>query len=214
MKRMIRGYLAFAPVIYRIMAMVLLPCMLIAVRIWYQAVGGGGDEFGWLFELFAAYCYITLEGVTDYWLFGGLCCSRIGQPLLLRSSARGLGLLRMGLIGDLLRRFVWIMGYSLVGYLISGEIRELVTGLFIYLIITADLNLSRHVENPQYLLLCVQPGVLLFMIIRTLGIIFELMNGTSFYIIEISLLLPGTAVVSALTIWHMMYCVKKSIEQV
>lgn len=208
----IRGYLAFAPAIYRVMAFLIAPCLLIAVRLCFWFTVDTYEEFGWLLEIVITYCYITFEIASDYWLFGGILSRDVGQPLLLRTSGRGLELLRKSFIWDLVRRFVWIMAYSLIAFCVTGNERELITGLLAYVVIAASLNLSRHVQNPQYLMMSAQPGVFVFAFLRVIGIAFEEVLGGPIYVIEAVFFGIAAVGVSVLTTWHMMHFVQMGAD--
>ncbi|MCD8120194.1 MAG: hypothetical protein LUE29_12100 [Lachnospiraceae bacterium] len=213
MRREIRTYLAFTPLVYRILVLAVLLCMLIVVRACFcRAVGTGGLDQ--TFTIFMAYCYITYEVVSDYWLFGGICCKDIGQPLLFRTSFYGIYVLREGITTDLVRRFVWILGYSLAGYVIGGDSREFITGLLMYVAVAASLNLERHTQTPQYLLLSAQPGAVLFLVLRVAGLILEQMYGWPVYLAEFIIFAAAAVGISVLTVWHMMYCIGRSMDAV
>lgn len=211
MRRKIRVYLAFTPVVYRVLVLAVLPCLLIAARACFRRLSGTGG-YDWTFAIFAAYCYITYEVVSDYWLFGGICCKDVGQPLLFRMSLRGIAVLRCGIVTDLVRRFVWVLGYSLAGFLITGEYGEFVTGLLMYVAVAASLNLERHVQNPQYLLACVQPGAVGFLILRVIGLVLEEIIGWPVYLMEFILFAAAAIGVSAVTVWHVMNFIGRSAD--
>lgn len=105
-----KSYLVFTSWGYRIWGLLVIPALLLAVTYFIfadiAAISSHGLYTGGSLVLF-------YEIFSDYWLFGGIC-SR--QPEYLKTSLQGMPVLRGALIGDLIRRFLYVMVFAAVCY--------------------------------------------------------------------------------------------------
>lgn len=103
----IKGYLAFTSFVYRIAMFGILPVVLIAVNIW-AAVYMGDD----VRVLLAAmpFVMVMVEILADTWMFGGIQGKTAARIDFLKTSPKGMGLLRKALIMDLVRRLLSFSG--------------------------------------------------------------------------------------------------------
>lgn len=110
---------------------------------------------------------------------------------------------------DLLRRFVYLMGFGLFCFAFTGEAQEFVTALAAYLVVTAVLNLTRHfvLWQLQMLVCCLAAAVF-----AGAAVLFWML-GQGALIAELVILGVAAAAVSAATVWHMGYCMKRSYHE-
>lgn len=112
----IKGYLVFTSLVYRIVMFGILPLGLIAVYICAGLLTG--DDVGILFTVMP-FLIVIVEIVADTWMFGGIQGKDAAKIDFLKTSPKGMGLLRNALAMDLLRRFLFLSGVVAVSALIN-----------------------------------------------------------------------------------------------
>lgn len=198
MKKKIRSYLVFASTGYRIWGLVVIPALLFAATYFI---------FSDIAEITSVGVYtggsviLFFEIISDYWLFGGIC-SR--QTEYLKTSLQGVPVLRGALIGDLIRRFVYIMVFAAVCYGKSHKLEAFCAGLLIYLIAVGTLNITRYM-----------PGVIQHMMVTFLATLFFSVYGAGTHgmhggILELIILIVSAIAVSIVTVWHVLWRMKRS----
>ena len=103
MIRKIKCYLAFTPFLYQLILFILVPVALIVLQAamaprqtWSMAVG---------LNLTTALVLLEVEVFLDYWAFGAICAREGMQMTYLRTSPRGIKLLKTALGVNLVRQF-------------------------------------------------------------------------------------------------------------
>lgn len=155
MRRKLKCYKAYTTFLYRLLGVVLIPCIfwiLCSILLWAEYAGGGGHFAGMkLYNLnFTLSAYIVLyELFTDFWVLGG-CFSDAGKGLkYFRTSRSGAEVMRSIVSVDLARRFLYCMIFSGMIFLCTGWKLSLVMGLATYCVIVGVLHGSRHVDGLQ-----------------------------------------------------------------
>lgn len=198
MKKKIKSYLVFTSTGYRIWGLGVIPALLFAATCFIFSnivrVNSMGLYIGGYFILF-------YEILSDYWLFGGIC-SR--QTEYLKTSLQGVSVLRGALIGDLLRRFVYIMVFAAVCYGKSHKLEAFCVGLLIYLIAVGTINITRYM-----------PGVIQHMMVTFLATVFfsvydGVTHGMHGDTLELIILIVSAIAVSIFTVWHVLWRMKRS----
>lgn len=107
MVKKIKGYLVFTSLFYRIVMFGVLPVALIAMDILSALFMGDGVRV-----VFVAIPFLILmvEIVVDTWLFGGIQGKDAEKIDFLKTSPKGMGLLRNALVMDLVRRLCFLSG--------------------------------------------------------------------------------------------------------
>lgn len=107
MVKIIKGYLVFTSLFYRIVMFGILSLALIAMDI-LSALFMGDD----VRIVFVAIPFLILmvEIVADTWMFGGIQGKDAAKIDFLKTSPKGMGLLRNALVMDLVRRFCFLSG--------------------------------------------------------------------------------------------------------
>lgn len=103
MMKTIKEYLVFTSFVYRIVMFGVLPLGLIAL--YTLAVAFAGGEAGFLLAMMP-FLMITVEVIADTWMFGGIQAKDAEKIDFLKTSPRGMGLLRNALTMDLVRRLL------------------------------------------------------------------------------------------------------------
>lgn len=112
MGRMIKGYLVFASAAYRIAMYILMPILMMGLIAW---TGSNIEEAA---LLLAASLLTMAEILSDSWLFGGIQARDPEKIDYLKTSVRGMGLLRNALIMDLVRKLLFSLLVVGMGYLV------------------------------------------------------------------------------------------------
>lgn len=107
MVKIIKGYLVFTSLVYRIVMFGILPFAFIAMDICGALLMGDHMRV-----LFAAIPFLVLmvEIVADTWMFGGIQGNDAEKIDFLKTSPKGMGMLRNALVMDLVRRFCFLSG--------------------------------------------------------------------------------------------------------
>lgn len=147
MKRKLKSYLAFTSVPYRLVGLLLIPCLMLALCILMLR----GENHGYLQIMVYAYV-VFYEMVADHWMLGG-CFSDGGKGLTcFRISGAGAEVVGNVALMDLVRRFLCCMAFAVTAWALTGQICDIVNGLAMYCVIVGALNGSRHVEGIQLLM--------------------------------------------------------------
>ena len=95
----LKSYLVFTSLFYRIAVFALMPLSLIGIGLWTgQSIGGA--------EMIVAAMLLPMaEILSDNWLFGGIQTKDPEKMDYLKTSGRGMGIIRRALAMDMVRRF-------------------------------------------------------------------------------------------------------------
>lgn len=103
-----KSYLVFTSAWYRLAVFLLMPIALIGLGLWVERMlWGGRGETG---VIVAAVLLPIVEIVSDNWLFGGIQTKDSMRLEYLKTSGRGMDILRAALWMDLLRKFLAALG--------------------------------------------------------------------------------------------------------
>lgn len=80
--KLVRSYLLFTPLLYRILMLVVLP-----VAVWIFAIFFCVDAI--IGTIMSAMIVCCVEIIADYWVFGGICTKEFPGLEFLKSSVRG-----------------------------------------------------------------------------------------------------------------------------
>lgn len=120
MKSGIKSYLVFTSLWYRLVVYLLIPVALIGLGLWFEGQMGGGG----MGVIIVAALLPVVEIVSDNWLFGGLQTRDSMQLEYLKTSGRGMEVLRNALRMDLARKFLSALAVVLLTRLAGGWIVE------------------------------------------------------------------------------------------
>lgn len=172
MKKKIKNYLVFTSRIYRLLTFVLVPAALILLQIILPL------ENMVLRTFFIALLYPVAEVVADYWVFGGIAVKRTAQAEYIKTSERGISIIRTALVTDMLRWLVTMVLLFIVcmavhvcmGGTLELDKNHLVTNLLLivtaYFMIVSECTIVRHLDGLQANLLVacyasvILPGVM------------------------------------------------------
>lgn len=210
MKKMIKSYMAFATTGYRIVCLLVVPPLYLAFSGFVLATA---EEPNGFYPEYMLYMYLIIyEVLSDYWMFGGLC-SREGNAMeYVKTSEKGIAVLRKGIVGDLLRRFLYIMAFGAFCCAFTGSWQNLVMSLLAYVVVAGVLNLTRHTAVWQFQMLVGMGAALIFAVFSLVCWLSAASGGKESAALGIELALFGALAiaVSMVTVWHMGYCVKGS----
>lgn len=116
MLKIIKGYLVFTSLVYRIVMFGILPLAFIAMDICGALLMG--DHMRVLFVAIP-FLLLIVEIVADTWMFGGIQGKDAEKIDFLKTSPKGMGLLRNALVMDLVRRFCSLAGIVAVCVLLN-----------------------------------------------------------------------------------------------
>lgn len=161
MKRKIKSYLVFTPLLYRLFVLLLLPLALVALLAWLGTFEGVPPLLSCVLALSL---WMASEIVLDQWAFGGIASRAVGQPEYLKSSRRGLALTRTALAMNMVRSLavmalvlavgmplgMWIGGRSLSGG--AGSILPMVAALLFaaWMLIQVGSTVTRFLEGMLF----------------------------------------------------------------
>ena len=103
-----KSYLVFTSAWYRLAVFLLMPIALIGLGLWVERMLWGGR--GATGVIVAAVLLPMVEIVSDNWLFGGIQTKDSMRLEYLKTSGRGMDILRAALWMDLLRKFLAALG--------------------------------------------------------------------------------------------------------
>ncbi len=95
MRRMIKCYLTFSTRLYRLIVFLLLPLLAVITAV---LLGG----------LAAMFVLLSAEILADRLSFGGIAARGVGLPEYIKSSHRGLSVMRSALVCNLFRQLIYI----------------------------------------------------------------------------------------------------------
>lgn len=124
MGKRIKSYLVFTSLFYKLIMFLLMPVAVAGLFLWLKIAMGGIGVTGdvWMASLMLSFLSM-LEVVSDNWLFGGIQTRNSMKMDYLRTSGRGMGILRNALSVDMGRRFlsaIWILALYALGILWIG----------------------------------------------------------------------------------------------
>lgn len=108
MRNRIKSYLVFTGFWYRLAVFLLAPLALIGLGLWIERMVWGGRMATGV--IIAAVLLPIVEIVSDNWLFGGIQTKDSMRLEYLKTSGRGMDILRAALWMDLLRKFLSALG--------------------------------------------------------------------------------------------------------
>lgn len=118
MGKRIKSYLVFTSFFYRIVMFLLMPAVLAGLFLWfYYAKGNIGIIGGVGMAVIMLSILSLIEIISDNWLFGGTQTRNTMKMDYLRTSGRGMGILRKALAMDMFRKLFSGIGISVVYYL-------------------------------------------------------------------------------------------------
>lgn len=103
-----KSYLVFTSAWYRLAVFLLMPIALMGLGLWVERMLWGGR--GATGVIVAAVLLPMVEIVSDNWLFGGIQTKDSMRLEYLKTSGRGMDILRAALWMDLLRKFLAALG--------------------------------------------------------------------------------------------------------
>ncbi|MCM1283111.1 MAG: hypothetical protein NC180_01960 [Muribaculaceae bacterium] len=151
---------------------------------------------------------LVFEILMDYWLFGGLLSREASGMDMFKTSQKGIALLHKAVMGDCLRRLIYLLVYGLVWFALTGERQCFVSALAVYAVATAVLNLTRHVLVFQLHMTFGLAAMLPYLAIALPAMYLE--KSAAVWLAELAAAILLAAGVSVFTVWHVGYCVKGS----
>lgn len=165
MKRILKSYLVFAPLIYRIVMFIIMPIAVVAAVLCSGGAFGrvGIPELmnfpGTTVCIFVMMILPLVEIISDNWLFGGIQSKETEKLDCLKTSGIGMQVLRNALSIDLLRKFLsatvitgvsygilyWRLVPDLIGILIENDWKLLLYAILVsYFFSVLGTVLSRY----------------------------------------------------------------------
>ena len=153
--KLVRSYLLFTPLLYRILMLVVLP-----VAVWIFAIFFCVDAI--IGTIMSAMIVCCVEIIADYWVFGGICTKEFSRLEFLKSSVRGRKIFRSAVTGDCVRKLIWslvLVAGPTILMILSGDreyagigpvmqpIASLASGLLAYSTILLFQFIARHLTN-------------------------------------------------------------------
>lgn len=123
MRKKCKGYLVFTSLLYRIVMFALMPVALVAAGIW------GGVRIGDIGLMFVVMVLPAIEIFSDSWLFGGIQGKDMEKMDYLKTSGRGMAVMRGALIVDLLRKLLTAVCIIAICYLVIGLSKDTAAGM-------------------------------------------------------------------------------------
>lgn len=104
MKQMLKSYHVFLPLVWeRAIVYLLYPALFLLLNYWSGAVFHSDAE---KYLMLCAGMVVTVELFLDYFIFGGVAAKDTNKLEYLKTSTKGSRLLKNGLMGDGIRRFI------------------------------------------------------------------------------------------------------------
>ena len=100
MKKRIQSYIVFTSFVYRIVIYLAAPVILIGIALWTGSMARGAGM------IIAAVLLSAVEVVSDQWLFGGIQTKDMEKLDYLKTSGRGMKVMKSALSLDLVRKFL------------------------------------------------------------------------------------------------------------
>ena len=117
MGKRVKSYIVFTSFAYRIVIYLLIPAALVAFCAWI------GTYMGDMGLIFTVMLLALAEIISDSWLFGGLQARDAEKMDYLKSSGRGLSLVRNALGLDLFRKFLTALCTVAASYLLIRQVK-------------------------------------------------------------------------------------------
>lgn len=212
MGKMIKSYRAFTTAGYRILALYLIPLGFLAVSLYAVTAGRGNEDER---NLFAAMTILLpswlvfLEVIVDYWAFGGIL-GREGASLeLFQTSAAETAFLRRAVTCDCLRRLCWLMVYACAVTAATGDAFGFVAILIVYFVVTAALNLTRHLQIPWMCMMCAGVAIIVYLPLTFSARVIADAVGAWGIAAALALFSLLALAASWLSVWHILYCMRR-----
>lgn len=190
MGRILKSYLAFTSVEYRIWGLCFFPLLFLGVSLFI-----GNLMFG---EFVVVY-----EIISDYWLFSGICEKNSSYLEYCKTSVRGMEIISKGLAGDLLRRFLYLLILAVTVYFRSESVGVFAQVLLIYLLSVAALNVTR-LWSGVWIQLILSSFAFLAYVLMQVVLFFPAVSVT---VVVLAVL---TVFASIVTVWHAVFRMKGS----
>lgn len=100
MKKMLKSYLIFAPMLYRLILFLVIPVLLIALQVWLVPA-----DAIYTTAYLVLLVLLSAEIMMDRWAFGGIAAKSVRQPEYLKSSRQGMKIMKYALVVDIVRQF-------------------------------------------------------------------------------------------------------------
>lgn len=101
MKKLLKSYLVFAPMLYRLILFFAVPVLLIALQVWLSSANAI-----YMSVYVVLLVLLSAEIMMDRWAFGSIAAKSVRQPEYLKSSRKGMKVMKYALAADTVRRFV------------------------------------------------------------------------------------------------------------
>ena len=153
--KLVRSYLLFTPLLYRILMLLIMPVAVLIFAIFFCV-----DAI--LATILSAMILCCVEIIADYWVFGGICTKEFPGLEFLKSSVRGRKIFRSAVTGDCVRKLIWslvLVAGPTILMILSGDreyagigpvmqpIASLASGLLAYSTIQLFQFIARHLIN-------------------------------------------------------------------
>lgn len=122
-EKRLRGYLVFTSLWYRIAMCLVMPAALAAIAAW------AGAHIGDVGLLLMLPLLTAAEILSDNWLFGGLQAKDTENIDYLKSSGRGMAVMRNALSLDLLRKFFTALLVTVISYFFILQTKQGLEGV-------------------------------------------------------------------------------------
>ena len=209
MKKMVQSYLVFTSRAYQIVSLVILPALFLVLSLILFPRHGQGNGI-YPENYFGAYV-ITFEIVSDFRVFGGVCNKENKGLEYMKTSKRGLSILQKGMVGDLIRRFIYMLGYGCICAVWSGNLQNIVSMLVAYTIAVLSFNLTRYMMIWQIQMLLAMGAAVLYEVAFFLcWLVAQNRIGHTVLFVEMGVGAVLAVVASIVTLWHMMHRMKGS----
>lgn len=202
MGKTIKSYAVFTSIGYRILALVVIP--IVSLLISALLLASGEYEFNGIYPEMLLVSYVVLfEILSDFWLFGGICSKEGHQLDYFKTSRAGLGVLERGIIGDLIRRFLYLAVYGAFCYMFTGQITDFLLVLVAYVVTVALLNLTRYIQMFHiYMAVSMTVSLLVYIVLTVVCWFFADAFGSGSLYAEFVIFGVLAILVSLLSVWH------------
>ena len=210
MKRLWKSYFVFLSKGYKWLALTIFPLMLLGLVL---LLFGEDKDGTYVVARAVILSYVPIfELVSDYWLFGGLCNKTENGLVYLKSSVKGMEVLRNGIIGDLLRRFLYQMILGLILFSVTGNLFDILLVFILYAVEVATLNVLRHMVVWQFYLILSAVATLIYDVLFVLiWVANDVLEASTWVLgLELAVAFVIDLLVSVGTVWYMLYCAKKN----
>ena len=143
MKTTWKSYFVFLSTSYKIWGMIVFPVVILGITelfVYANRLGAGIS-----IPVFMGYV-VAYEVLIDYWVFGGICEKDTRSMEYMKTSLRGCHILQRALIGDGIRRIVYLGILFTVIAVQTGELWYVTIGFFADTVIVITLIITRHLN--------------------------------------------------------------------